>query len=270
MREQDLFTAIGGTEDAFLMELDEPPSLKRFPKQFGLIAAIFVLLLTACAAPVVIRSFDKLRQGSIVESEQDIRIPRVISSDGTVVEADTLYVSRTVSLEVDVDEDAPETIQSRYIPAALLERCTVEACTDSESLFSLELSMDGPKNSRITDIRYQQLPLPKDGKMEVQGILSSGIWRQKLRTYGRASVLEITGLSKYETALGEVHIGHMLAGGEHIRSIQTRQIFWSDGLYLYALKLPFYPPYIRDSKFEEIITSLTPVEDITEYLAFEK
>jgi len=51
MNEQTLFTAIGGADDAYLLELEQP-KLRRLPRHFGLIAAMLTLLLTACAAPV--------------------------------------------------------------------------------------------------------------------------------------------------------------------------------------------------------------------------
>ena len=53
MDELDIFAAIGGVDEKLLTEAP-----RRLPRRWGLIAAVLALaVLTACAAPVVIRSF---------------------------------------------------------------------------------------------------------------------------------------------------------------------------------------------------------------------
>lgn len=253
MKEQDLFSAIGGVEDRFLEELEQP-AVSRLPRHFGLIAAILALLLTACAAPAIIRNFRAVKVGSIVESDQDLVWEEIWSdSQGHVLKVDTdrFSTSKTVSLEVAVSPDAPQTIETRYIPLKLLDYCTIEDVIDEETIFSLALSMNLPKAGRSSGILFQQHVLTEDGSMKIEGVLDRGLWETESKTYGDISVLEISGDVFY-------------SGSKDSSLVYTKHLFWSDGYYLYCLKIPITYP-LNITKVEEILTSLTAVEDITEY-----
>lgn len=259
MNEHDLFLAIGQADDAYLLELEQPKR-RRIPKHVGLIAAVFALVLTACAAPVVIRSFDKLEGGSVLESDKDMVLVSQLL-DGTVLETATFYLSKTAVLDVAVEPGAPDTIEQHYIPLKLLEFCGVDAYTDEETLFSIELSIKAPKKITLHGLLYQQHILPEDGHIEVTDILPTGILAQSYETFGNVSALVISGQEMFTD--GEGH--RIYESSNTIATFYTKHIFWSDGMYLYCLKLPMTYP-IDYSKLEEIVTSLTAVEDITEYL----
>ena len=251
MNEHDLFRAIGHADDAFLQEIDQPKN-RRLPRHFGLIVAVLALVLTACAAPVVVRSFDKVKGGEIVASDQDI-----------VIRTNTVYsVSKTVSLEVAVDPDAPDTIAEYWLPLKLLEYCNVEGYTQTDTALTVSFSMDTTRNRRVYDILYHQQVLPSDGSFEVEGVLKAGIWQQCENTYGDISVTEFYGRA---AASAVDMVSGQLCVGKDTFNAAVRHIFWSDGMYLYCLRLVMSPP-VYQSKVEQIVTSLAPVEDITQYL----
>lgn len=258
MNEYDIFAAIGGVEDTFLAELEES-RIRRLPRHSGLIAAMLALLLTACAAPVVIRSFDKVTGGSRAETGSGFQI--VEYSSGSRKPTKSYFVPSGVELEVTVAPEAPQKIEEHFLPLKILEYCEVESYTDAQTEFSLSLSMKVPRFGRAYGIFYRQYVLPADGHVQLQDILDSREWERSFQTYGDINALEFEGNGRYEDSDGST----LLYDGNHVARIYTKQIFWSDGFYLYCLKIPVtYPLTIE--KVEEIVTSLTVVEDIAEYL----
>lgn len=257
MTEHDLFAAIGQAEDPFLLEIEQVPT-RRLPRCFGLIAAMLALVLTACAAPAVIRSFDKLLGGQRAQDGDGYHVIKYTSNREIL---DSYFVPTGVDLEVEVAPDAPAEIESYFLPVKLLEYCQVESCTDTEEEFSLSLSMQVPRYGRAYGISYRQCVLPKDGNVHIEWVLDALDWEQSFQVYGDMTVLEFSGSGRYEDADGST----LLYEGNHVAKIYTKQLFWSDGNYLYCLKLPI-TYNLPITAVEEIVTSLTAVEDITEYL----
>lgn len=270
MNEHDLFEAIGGADDAYLQEIDQTNS-RRLPRHFGLIAAVLALVLTACAAPVVARSFDKVKRGEIVTSPKDYAYISEKDRDGNVTKTATMYHSGSVVLDVAIDEDAPDTVEEYWLPLKLLDYCRAESYTADDTAFSAEFSMDTIKNKRAYGISYRQCVLPKDGHIELDGILGTadgisgaGMWEQCEKAYGDVTTLEFTG----RQPLHYIDIHPDSAAVYDSQAIPTptvRQIFWSDGRYLYCLRLVMLFPTTAD-RVEEIVTSLTQVDDIGQYL----
>lgn len=258
MKEHDLLAAVGGVDDRFLEELEQTPA-RRLPRHFGLIAALIALLLTACAAPAVIQSFDKVRSGKRAEEGGGYQIRRY--SAGSKTEEDSYFVFTGVSLEVDVAPDAPDTIETRYLPLELLEYCRMEEYSETETELSVMLSMKVPEYDRAYGICYRQYVLPKDGNVQIEGILDSLEWEASTKTYGDVTAMEFQGLASYRNSDGDL----LLYDGNYLALILTKQIFWSDGNYLYYLKFPI-TYRINDDVIEKIVTSLTAVEGISEYL----
>lgn len=257
MKEQDLFQAIGGVDDAFLAEL-ETPHIRRLPKRFGLIAAMLAFVLTACAAPAIIQHFDALKNGGIVVTEHTITWADLWENPEAHFAPNSRTITllpNTVTLEVAVSEDAPETIQQHHLPLALFDYCAVENWSSDDTLLSLEFSMDIPRYGSIRGILYQQHVLPDSGQVALDSFVGPGMWEEALETYGEISALDIFGHTTYVIQDGNSRTGH----------IYTKHIFWSDGHYLYCLKIPITYK-LSVTKVEEIVTSLTPVEDITQYL----
>ena len=204
MKEETLFEAIGAVEDRFLEELDAIP-LRRLPKHFGLIAALIALLLTACAAPVVIRTFDKVINGSPSENDQYF-VHRY--ENGNLTE--TFYRPSGLDLEVDIAPDAPEKITEHYLPLEFLDHCQIESYSDTEQEFYLSLSMKIPRYGRVYGITYFQRILPKDGIVYIKEALDYPMWEQSLRTFGETKVLEISGKDAYTDADGNTKVVDIL------------------------------------------------------------
>lgn len=258
MNEHDLFAAIGSAEDDFLLETEQPPH-RRLPGRFGLIAAILALLLTACAAPTVIRSFDKLQSGSRPESGKGYTVYQLVN--GSPDPGSAHFFSSDVELTVQPDPDAPSEIREVYLPLTLLDICRIEEYSQSDSLFSLKLSMEVPKYGRIYGIIYQQHALPEDGHVLVSDFLDAVEYKASQKTYGDVTAMEFWGPDRYEDKDGNM----LLYDGNSVVTFYTRHIFWSDGFYLYCLKIPSTNTLTVD-KIGQILSSLAAVEDITAYL----
>ena len=256
MKEETLFEAIGAVEDRYLEELEASP-VQRLPKHFGLVAALIALLLTACAAPVVIRSFDKVISGS--RSETGFGYLVRTYENGALTE--THFLPSGLDLEVEVSPDAPETIMEHYLPLAFLEHSQIESYSDTDQEFSLSLSMKIPRYGRVYGITYFQRILPKDGLVYLEDVMDDDEWRQTMRTFGDTKVMEISGHDAYTDAEGNT----ICYRGNWIAHITTKQLYWSDGHYLFGLRYPVTYP-LSDADTESIINSLTAVEDLSQYL----
>ena len=265
MREQDLMAAIGDIDDIYLLELEQP-NIRRLPKHFGLIAAILTLMLTACAAPVILQNFTALQNGGIVDNEHTITWAELWENpEEHIVNGNYIILHpNTVALEVTVSEDAPETLVQPCLPLTLLDYASIETCTISETQLSLTLSTKVPQYGQIRGILYQQRILPENGHIEVDSFVGPGLWNEGMKTYGSISVLEIDGNTSYEQTASEPALEQPSYTGH----IYTKHIFWSDGNYLYCLKLPITYS-LPVTAVEDIVTSLTAVEDITQYLPAE-
>lgn len=260
MNEYDLFDAIGGAEDGFLEELEQCKIL-RLPKHFGLIAAMLALLLTACAAPVVIRSFDKLQEGSRAETGSGYYYKEY--SPGAGAAGEWQFQPTGLEVTVEVDPGAPRVIEEYGLPLEFLEYFQVEICTATDTEFLLGLSIEAQEHGRIYGASYKQYALPEDGKIQIEDVFSApDVWEQSFRNYGDVEVMEVFGKGAYRNS-EEENDPNFIGGGSVF--MDTRQIFWSDGFYLYALKIPLTYS-LRNIDIGEIITGLTAVEDIEEYL----
>lgn len=260
MNEETLFEAIGDVENRFLEELEEVP-LRRLPKRFGLIAALIALLLTACAAPVVIRNFDKVIDGSPAETGPGFHV--YVYENGNLTE--TYFRPSGFDLEVNVSPDAPDKIMEHYLPLAFLEHSQIESYSDTEQEFSLSLSMKIPRYGRVYGITYFQRTLPKDGIAYIEGVLDHPDWEQIMRTFGETKVMEISGKDAYTDADGNT----ICYNGNWIAQITTKQLYWSDGHYLFGLHYPVTYP-LSDADTEPFINSLTAVDDLNQYLPQEE
>lgn len=265
MKEQELLAAIGGAEDRFLEELEQP-KVRRLPRQFGLAAALIALLLTACAAPAVIRNYNAMKSAAIVEAEQDLNLEEIWKDKygNEVLRAGptVIYTSGTISLEVEASPDAPETIGEYYLPLKLLECCNVESYTLSDTVLTVELSMDTAKKRRVYSLIYQQQVLPEDGQAEVEGVLGIGPWENREVTYGNITAQEFN--ANWVVHAVDLETGEYIDGRETVNAY-IRHVFWSDGRYLYGMRLVMMPP-VNAQKVQDIMDSLTAVEDLSQYL----
>lgn len=253
MKEYRLFEAVGGAEERFLRELEETPA-RRLPKHFGLAAALIALMLTACAAPAVIRNFDKLKDAQLLQSAEDKVWYNYEGEEGFRVNK-----SGVVTLTVEKADDAPETLEEIYIPMEFLQYGTIDGGRRTETQLSLELSAQGKQSGRMDGFLYQQHVIPGDGHMEITDVVTPGIWQQVTYGFDGLTALNIFGEPIMEDAPEQFH-GRMVLSPWTIN-----HIFWSDGRYLYCLRYPMELD-IDKIELEKIITSLTVVEDLGLYL----
>ena len=259
MKEYDLFKAIGSASDTYLMEIEEP-KVRPLPRRFGFIAAVLALLLTACAAPVIAGSFDKVQ--SAVRSDTGRGCEIYVMINGSRQWKYDGFRSYDAEVQVSVDTDAPQTIQEQYFPQGLLTFCTPQDCQITDTGITATFSMVVPRYGTIYDIRYEQHTIPADGKVTVPGILGYSYLEQTSRTFGTVEALVFHGDMTYPLN-ADYERGDPESG-----RIYSQILFWSDGQYLYCLKLPL-SYNLPVTEVEGIITSLAAVEDITQYFARE-
>lgn len=277
MKEQELFAAIGTVEDCFLEELEQP-KVRRLPRRFGLVAALIALVLTACAAPVVVRNLSALKEASIVRTEEDIDLEQLHKQrhgeSVKIYDPSVVYMSETVTMEVETADDLPQTMETYYLPAKLMEVCRVENWRVDDTVLRVELSME---TTNLRDLRtnglvyrqpmqvyglvYQQQLLPEDGMVTSEGVLGIGMWDQREATYGEIAAVEFDG--KWTVDAQDLETREMIRGRINAR---IRHIFWSDGVYLYGLRLVSTPPLNTELKVQDILDSMTAIEDLQQYL----
>lgn len=263
MTEQDLFAAIGQAEDRFLPEFREE-RCRRLPRHFGLIAAVLALIFTACAAPVVIRSFDKLQNGRVVASEHDKiwAYYTVYTKDGTILKEKetTLYESGDLEIQVEAAEDAPKTIEQYRLPMKLFDLYEAVDYSLEDGLLRVEFQGTAPQNEILIGIEYRQYALPADGTITVEDFFSPGPMEETVKTYADITVLQYSG---YAESVDPSYFSGQESAQRTYHTVTARYLFWSEGMYLYCLKLPKVYPLINDSDFEEILLSLAEAENLS-------
>ena len=266
MTNHDLYRAIGEADETFLLECEQSLP-RRSPRHLGIIAALIALMLTACAAPVIARNFSALKKGNIVPGEHDRSIP-IAFLNNEVLETAHIWESGSMALQVDRAKDAPSTIEEYYIPAELTDICTVESCTVDDTCLQMEFSRKGLKGTTLYDILYRQYVIPDNGELTVECFLDASSYTQTEKTFGDISFLELSGYLDFDKVAGYFE-GRKYYNNDQVSlgtALQGRFLFWSDGRYVYCVKMPILPPHTGNQAVEEMISSLTPVENISQYL----
>lgn len=265
MTEHELYRTIGNVDEAFLLECEKRP-VRRVPKRFGLIAAVIALMLTACAAPGIVRNFKALKKGNIVQGMFDQVVPIEILGDGTVLKSATISTSGSMALQVERAKGAPSTIKEYYIPTDLIDRYTVESCAVDDTCLMMEFSGKGIKGRELYDILYRQYVIPESGYITIDCFSDAGMFMQSQKTVGDTVCIEVSGSASFEKVM-------WYADGRKLRDqsatgtgIKACFLFWSDGLYVYCVKMPMVPPHTGNQAVENMINSLTQIADIAEYL----
>lgn len=258
MDNQELFSTIGNVDDVYLLELEQP-KLRRLPNHFGLIAALIALLLTACSAPVIVRSFDKIQTAHRSDTGRGCEVYVMVG--GSRQWKYEGFRSYDAEVQVVVEQDAPKNLDTQYFPVRLMDFCTPEKWEVTENAIFVDFSMNVPKDGKIYGIQYRQYTLPSDGAVTVPGILGAFFLEQDTRNYGNAEAVIFHGGINYPKTPDSTRE----KPGNLSGNIYSQIIFWSDGYYLYCLKLPL-TYNLPVTEVEGIVTSLTAVEDISQYL----
>lgn len=242
MNEHDLFLAIGAVDDAYLNNENgsKPGRGKRILWRVGLVAAVISLLVvTVSAAPVILGA---LRDGKIRFAEDGQPYISIYSTAGI-----TSSNGYQVLLDLDVDPDAPETLEDPCLPVSLLENNLPSRCNWEKYGVICWFRYHCP-DGRAESIRFEQYTIPETVDGLYPAICRSIPWSiVKSRTLecGDKTVYEVTFTGSLESKL------------------ETRQLYWSDGKYIYYLLLDYD---VEAADYEKIIESIQPVEDMTPYI----
>lgn len=237
MNEHDLFLAIGGAEDAYLIGKTQKP--KRILWRAGLVAAAAALLIgSVSAAPVILGA---LRGGDIRFEEGEHPYISIYSTAGISSKG------YQVLLDLDVDPNAPETLEVPCLPVSLLENNPPSRCNWEKYGVVCWFRYQYPDGS-TKFVRFEQYTVPKPVDGLYPAMCRSIPWSTvKSRTLecGDRTVYEVTFTDSWKETL------------------ETRQLYWSDGKYIYYLLLDHD---VEATVYETIIESIQPVEDMTPYI----
>lgn len=262
MNEQDLFAALGEIDDCLLLSPEQPRKLSL--RRFGLIAAILcALVITACAAPVILGAIQSGDPEYLKEQEYEIRhFDSREETQYTLTYQEDVY---TVELKITTADEIPETIETAYLPAAVPESWEGEETVINSGGGTLTCKWDIRSDAGSAIAIYQQWPLnadDADGTKTIYVYADPGAEVEaQMHAVGQISVLEIACTANPQAVQNEdmEHPVVFTTGGK-------RDFYWSDGKYLFRL----YVPYELDiSAVEGIVSGLTavdvgsiPVEDI--------
>ncbi len=221
MKEMELFQAMGQVNEDFLTEMEAPRSTKKLWKVGLVAAAVGLLTVTAVAA-----ALPGLLKGEFID---DAGVHDYVSIYGPGVLTDDL----DVLLEIEAAPNAPATLETPYVPTVLLE---MDSNHRIWADYGLEYWCAG-------DIRYEQFVLtPAEGgryRARVRGADADSTVEQRMIQCGGFEVLELT-----------------YTGGKN--GIEVRQLYWSDGMYVYYLMVPYE---LGEEFYTAVIESNCPLED---------
>lgn len=242
MNEHDLFLAIGEADDAYLA--GEPQlkanRSKRILWRIGLVAAVISMLaVTVSAAPMILGA---LGGGDIRIMEGGQPYISIYSTAGK-----TYGSGYQVLLNLDVDSDAPETLEDPCLPVALLEDIRITRC-NWEKYGVICWFWYYQEDGSFVPARFEQYTIPETVDGLYPAVCRSIEWsvvQGRSLEYGDKCIYEVT------------FTGSLKGDGE------SRQLYWSDGKYIYYLLLDYD---VGPEIYEQIIDSIQPVEDMTPYV----
>ncbi|MBE6923944.1 MAG: hypothetical protein E7466_01720 [Ruminococcaceae bacterium] len=241
MTNEKLFEAIGDLDDAMIGETEGIQERRNghLGWKMTLIAAVVAgLAITAVATPQIRNAL----KGGKLETEDTVWLSPTNPIDGTSYE----MRHHEIRLDVEFNEDAPESIENYYIPPEIPDEYTqylghimkdgmftqfgwIVEGTDRDICFYQWAGNSVPSEALVVDITTEPDAVPKHGLRTINGI---------------------EGYLVEEPTLGNNY-------GE-------RKFYWSDGDYLFCLQVPCD---FTDAQLEEMVTSVQLVEDIKPYLS---
>ena len=241
MTNHDLYRAIGEADETFLLECEQSLP-RRSPRHLGIIAALVALMLTACA-PAAIRAFNAIKGTSLSQTDE---IYEFYELESSVYE---------IWVDIDIAQDAPTTIETAYLPIAMEnygESITVEQKEWSVSFYCMSR-----ETSAEEYVDFHQSAYPAHTRNE-EKILLGKFYASPGNT---PQIREITFEDTVVLDIIQESHAHKRESGAYY--LPHRTVFWSDGYYLFFMNLP---TSWNDDQIKEMISSLTPVEDISQYL----
>ena len=259
MDELDIFAAIGGVDEDLLTEAP-----RRLPRRWGLIAAVLALaVLSACAAPAVIKSFTAVSGGSAKQTkEQTYQQYAVIINNGNdAAEAWVRIGTREmqpaeyqITLEVSGEYQRLDALEELYEPTWVPEDYVNFRDMSEENNRSLRYFTGDKDGIFGSYVIFSQQLLPEGNPVVFTDELSEfrevfvNDMTSAYRTYGKATVLELY------PRLKEMD----LPMTEKLLLEARRYLYWSDGAYLFRLVIPYE---MDDETVTKIIDSVQIVEE---------
>lgn len=228
MNEHNLFQIIGQTDDAHLLECDGPGEKHRvhpIRKTLLIAAMVAMLAISAVATPAI---YSAMTNGTIQPSYEQYPYVSIYGPG-----AEGMTDGYEVLLNIEVSETAPKKLETPHIPAALLNE-TVSRCEWAEYGFVFWC--------RKGQFRFEQYAIPEDGNGTYRAIVRSiqdAKVRSTMTTYAGISVMEVIFDGFWD---------------------DNRQLYWSDGDYIYYLMLPM------DADANALLATMTVMENVSDYL----
>lgn len=256
MDELDLFEAIGRVDEELLM--DRPKRITPLRK-IGLIAAVLVLaIFTACAAPVVLRTFQAVSGGEAeLTREGGRRLAFLIDNETgerTMVSQSVEPAQYRITLDIAGEGVRPDTLEELYAPGWIPEDY-VNLYEESEVDFRiLRYATDSWVGFPARYVEFRQSLLPEGNPVTFTDSFTGfrGLHVNRMEgeyvVYGEATVLELReALDPEEAAIFSDSFMQI-----------SRYLYWSDGAYLFRLEIPWG---MDSQTVEQIITSVQIVNE---------
>lgn len=248
MTNEDLYRAMTHTDPAYLEQSEQTvcPGRRALPKILIAAAAVAVLTCTAFAIPAV-------RNYILGLTSHQTYAAAVAETPGGREKAYVGVVD--VTPEVDIPADAPETIETFYVPLYLAEHWEA---------VPREQNRETPAARSDTWLQWQSA----DGDVV-------SFWQTACPGYeGQYPYDTVPTGYEDDYEIGEVQYGGLNLWCITVRPSQAetaegaetlegfRKFYWSDGQYLFMLETPYD---MGDGVLEQIFASVAPVEDLTPY-----
>lgn len=224
MNEHDLFKAIGSIDEQLLQSETSRRRMRPLSKVFFIAAMIAVLSISAMAAPTV---YNALKGGDLSWND---RLYADFPEDNAG--------GYQLFLDLAAVENAPETLEQPYILTALLGENIDDRLNNYGSLCGW---YDDSFFYWCGAYRFEQYVIDENADRicsHVRSVLDADA-TATMKTYADMDVLEI------------------IFKGE---SDSNRQLFWSDGNYIFYLMLPL------DADADQILSTMTVFTDVEEHL----
>ena len=239
MNREKMFEAIGQVDEKLLAGAEAQKKYRRLGWKVALVAAVVTgLTVTAAAAPAIRNALF----GGKVETDDAVWLTPTDPADGSSYEIS----SHEITLEVEMDAEAPKTIGTYYLPQVPEEMDQIAGHILGDPLASVTQFWWTQKEGG--DIHFVQKAggslMPEDLKESVSTVYG---------TVPKAELRTIAGIQGYLIDVRPIGDGLM---GDRI-------FFWSDGQYLFRLEVPYE---YTDEQLERMVASVQPVEDIVPYL----
>ena len=242
MTNHDLYRAIGEADETFLLECETQPA-RRISRRFVIIAAVVALMLTACA-PAAVHAFNALKEGTVAQTDKSYGYYELESS---------VY---EIWVDIDIAQDAPASVETVYLPTAMKNYGSMLTYAKKDWAVSFYHTRMEDNPDEYMD--FHQAVYPANARTGDAFVL--GEFYANSDTEPQVNTLTFDDI----TVLDIIHEAPAHSQDAGACYIEQRTVFWSDGHYLFFMNLP---SSWADKQIEEMVKSLSVVEDFSEFHA---